>query len=116
MTITRRHLLQLGSAFAAGAGLPLPFISTTLAASGKIVAGMEAGSPYDTFYRKHAAEFTTKPPASRSSSSRFRTTTSASSSCWMRSPAPAASTSTSPTRCGCRSSIRKGSSRTFRHM
>ena len=41
-----------------GASLPMPFIGRALAASGKIVVGMEAGSPYDTFYKEHAAEFT----------------------------------------------------------
>lgn len=55
---TRRKLLQTGTALAAGSLLPMPFISKTLAASGKITVGMEAGSPYDTFYRAHAAEFT----------------------------------------------------------
>ena len=56
--ITRRFLIKTGAAAAAGATMPMPFIGRTLAASGKIVAGMEAGSPYDTFYKKHAAEFT----------------------------------------------------------
>ena len=58
MTTTRRHLIKAGAAAAIGACLPLPLIGRGLAASGKIVAGMEAGSPYDTFYKKHAAEFT----------------------------------------------------------
>ena len=58
MTTTRRHLIKAGAAAAVGASLPLPLICRALAASGKIVAGMEAGSPYDTFYKKHAAEFT----------------------------------------------------------
>ena len=58
MTINRRLLIKTGAALAAGTCLPLPFISKTFAASGKIVAGMEAGSPYDAFYKKHAPEFT----------------------------------------------------------
>jgi ABC-type glycerol-3-phosphate transport system substrate-binding protein len=57
MTITRRNLLKGTGAAALGLCLPMPFISKSLAASGKIVAGMEAGSPYDTFYKKHAEEF-----------------------------------------------------------
>lgn len=58
MKLTRRNLLQGGSALAIGTALPMPFISKTLAASGKITVGMEAGSPYDTFYRARAPEFT----------------------------------------------------------
>lgn len=56
MKPTRRSLLQ-GSA-AATLGLALPFVSRGYAASGKIVVGMEAGSPYDTFYRARAPIFT----------------------------------------------------------
>ena len=57
-TISRRKFLT-GTA-AAGTGLylgarPLRYAH---AASGKIVVGTEAGSPYDTFYKAHAAEFT----------------------------------------------------------
>jgi multiple sugar transport system substrate-binding protein len=57
MTIKRRELLK-GGAAAIGASLAMPFVSRAFGASGKIVAGMEAGSPYDTFYRAKAAEFT----------------------------------------------------------
>lgn len=56
--LTRRSLLRGTAATALGLSLPMPFISRTLAASGKIVVGMEAGSPYDTFYKAHALEFT----------------------------------------------------------
>jgi ABC-type glycerol-3-phosphate transport system substrate-binding protein len=56
--VSRRQFL--GGTAAAGVGLY--FGATPLrhakAASGKIVVGTEAGSPYDTFYRNHAAEFT----------------------------------------------------------
>jgi ABC-type glycerol-3-phosphate transport system substrate-binding protein len=55
---TRRGVLKSGTALTLGAALPMPFISKTLGASGKITVGMEAGSPYDTFYRAHAPEFT----------------------------------------------------------
>ena len=58
MKLTRRSLLKAGTAMSLGAALPMPFISKTLAASGKITVGMEAGSPYDTFYRAQAPEFT----------------------------------------------------------
>lgn len=51
---TRRTLLKTGAATA----LTMPFIGRGYAATGKIVVGMEAGSPYDTFYRAHAPEFT----------------------------------------------------------
>jgi multiple sugar transport system substrate-binding protein len=58
MTINwkRRSLLKGGAV--ATLGLTLPFIGRGFAATGKIVVGMEAGSPYDTFYKAHAAEFT----------------------------------------------------------
>ncbi len=55
---TRRTLLGTGAATAIGAVLTAPFVGRALAASGKITVGMEAGSPYDTFYRTHAGEFT----------------------------------------------------------
>jgi multiple sugar transport system substrate-binding protein len=56
--VSRRQFLT-GTA-AAGAGLYLGArpLRHANAASGKIVVGTEAGSPYDTFYRNHAAEFT----------------------------------------------------------
>ena len=56
--VSRRQFLT-GTA-AAGAGLYLGArpLRYARAASGKIVVGTEAGSPYDTFYRNHAAEFT----------------------------------------------------------
>jgi multiple sugar transport system substrate-binding protein len=53
-TSRRRFLVQGG---AAAALIAKPF-RTAWAASGKITIGTEAGSPYDTFYRKHAPEFT----------------------------------------------------------
>ncbi|MGH6926163.1 MAG: ABC transporter substrate-binding protein [Propylenella sp.] len=55
---TRRRVLQASAATGLAMTLPAPFISRAGAASGKITIGMEAGSPYDTFYRAHAAEFT----------------------------------------------------------
>jgi multiple sugar transport system substrate-binding protein len=55
---TRRSILKGTAAGMMAANLPMPFISRAMAASGKIVVGMEAGSPYDTFYKKHAPEFT----------------------------------------------------------
>jgi multiple sugar transport system substrate-binding protein len=58
-TLTRRSLLRAGTVAALGASLPAPFAGRARAASGKITVGMEAGSPYDTFYRAHAGEFTT---------------------------------------------------------
>ena len=57
---TRRGVLKGSAASMLGLSLPMPFISRAMAASGKIVVGMEAGSPYDTFYKKHAPEFTAK--------------------------------------------------------
>ena len=56
--VSRRQFLT-GTA-AAGAGLYLGArpLRHARAASGKIVVGTEAGSPYDAFYKKHAAEFT----------------------------------------------------------
>ena len=50
---TRRSILKGTAAGMMAANLPMPFISRAMAASGKIVVGMEAGSPYDTFYKKH---------------------------------------------------------------
>jgi ABC-type glycerol-3-phosphate transport system substrate-binding protein len=54
---TRRHVLKAGVGVA-GMGLAMPFVSRAFGQNGKISVGMEAGSPYDMFYRKHAAEFT----------------------------------------------------------
>ena len=56
--LNRRSVLKGTAATALGLSLPMPFISRSLAASGKIVVGMEAGSPYDAFYRKYADAFT----------------------------------------------------------
>lgn len=56
--LTRRSLLKGTAATALGLSLPMPFISRGFAASGKIVVGMEAGSPYDTYYRSRAQAFT----------------------------------------------------------
>jgi ABC-type glycerol-3-phosphate transport system substrate-binding protein len=57
-TINRRQFL--GSTAAAGAGFYIGMgpLWSARAAGGKITVGTEAGSPYDTFYRKHAADFT----------------------------------------------------------
>ena len=44
---TRRGVLKSGTALTLGAALPMPFISKTLGASGKITVGMEAGSVAD---------------------------------------------------------------------
>jgi multiple sugar transport system substrate-binding protein len=57
-SLTRRGLLKGSAATAIGLSLPMPFISRGYAATGKIVVGMEAGSPYDAFYRAHAQSFT----------------------------------------------------------
>ena len=55
--LSRRQLLR--STTAAGAGIFLGARPIRLAkAAAKITIGTEAGSPYDAFYRKHAAEFT----------------------------------------------------------
>ena len=53
----RRDILTWGAASAAFA-IAAPALRRAHAASGKITIGTEAGSPYDTFYRKHAPEFT----------------------------------------------------------
>src|SRR5215213_6925961 len=55
---TRRGVLRGTAATALGLSLPMPFISRGYAAAGKIVVGMEAGSPYDTYYRGRAQAFT----------------------------------------------------------
>lgn len=54
---SRRRVLKASAATGLALTLPAPFISRASAA-GKITIGMEAGSPYDTFYRAHAGEFT----------------------------------------------------------
>ena len=56
--LTRRRLLQGTAAVGIGTALSAPYISRGHAAGGKITIGTEAGSPYDTFYKNHAAEFT----------------------------------------------------------
>jgi multiple sugar transport system substrate-binding protein len=56
--MNRRRFLQGTAAVGLGATLSAPYINKGYAASGKIVVGTEAGSPYDTFYKKHAADFT----------------------------------------------------------
>lgn len=56
--INRRRFMQGTAIVGLGAAISAPYISKGYAASGKITVGTEAGSPYDTFYRKHAAEFT----------------------------------------------------------
>jgi multiple sugar transport system substrate-binding protein len=56
-SLTRRGLLKGSTALAVGLSLPMPFISRGLAASGKIVVGMEAGSPYDAYYKARAQAF-----------------------------------------------------------
>lgn len=55
---SRRGVLKSGAAALAASAISMPFIGRGYAAGGKIVVGTEAGSPYDTFYKKHAAEFT----------------------------------------------------------
>lgn len=55
---SRRALLKGGAATALAMPLAAPFIGRTLAATGKVVVGMEAGSPYEAFYKSHQAEFT----------------------------------------------------------
>jgi ABC-type glycerol-3-phosphate transport system substrate-binding protein len=54
---TRRSVLR-STAGVAAAGLALPYAGRARAQGGTIAIGMEAGSPYDTFYRAHVAEFT----------------------------------------------------------
>lgn len=56
--VSRRQFLTGTAAAGAGLYLGAPPLRYANAASGKIVVGTEAGSPYDTFYRNHAAEFT----------------------------------------------------------
>lgn len=55
---TRRSFLKGTAATGAGLLLGAQPLSHARAAGGKITVGTEAGSPYDTFYKKHAAEFT----------------------------------------------------------
>ena len=54
---TRRTVIGAGSS-AVAAALAAPYISRGFAQGGSITVGTEAGSPYDTFYRDHAADFT----------------------------------------------------------
>lgn len=56
--VSRRQFLAGTAAASAGLYFGATPLRYARAASGKIVVGTEAGSPYDTFYRKHAAEFT----------------------------------------------------------
>ena len=56
--ISRRKFLTAASAASAGLYLGARPLRFARAAGGKITVGTEAGSPYDTFYKKHAAEFT----------------------------------------------------------
>jgi multiple sugar transport system substrate-binding protein len=56
-TLNRRHFLTTTAAAGAGLYLGTRPIHGARAAT-KITIGTEAGSPYDAFYRKHAAEFT----------------------------------------------------------
>lgn len=56
--ISRRRFMQGAAVLGVGAAVSAPYVSKGYAASGSITVGTEAGSPYDTFYRKHAAEFT----------------------------------------------------------
>lgn len=56
--VSRRQFLTGTAAAATGLYLGARPLRHASAASGKIVVGTEAGSPYDTFYKAHAAEFT----------------------------------------------------------
>ncbi len=55
---TRRAFLARTAAASAGLFFGAHPLRHARAAGGTITVGTEAGSPYDTFYRKHAAEFT----------------------------------------------------------
>lgn len=55
---TRRSFLTGTTAAGAGLFLGARPLRHARAAGGKITVGTEAGSPYDAFYKKHAAEFT----------------------------------------------------------
>lgn len=55
--VKRRGFLQ-GTAAAGLAVAALPMMSRRAAAQGQITVGMEAGSPYDTFYREQVGRFT----------------------------------------------------------
>jgi multiple sugar transport system substrate-binding protein len=55
--INRRTFLS-GAAAGATLAVASPAVRRAYAAGGEITIGTEAGSPYDTFYRKHAQEFT----------------------------------------------------------
>ncbi|HZP20742.1 MAG TPA: sugar ABC transporter substrate-binding protein [Bauldia sp.] len=56
--LSRRRFLTTTAAAGAGLYLGARPLRYARAAGGKITIGTEAGSPYDTFYKKHAAEFT----------------------------------------------------------
>ena len=55
---SRRRVLQASAGGGLVAALPAPFIGKARAQTATITIGMEAGSPYDSFYRAHAQEFT----------------------------------------------------------
>jgi ABC-type glycerol-3-phosphate transport system substrate-binding protein len=55
--INRRTFLS-GAAVGATFAVASPAVLRAYAAGGEITIGTEAGSPYDTFYRKHVQEFT----------------------------------------------------------
>jgi ABC-type glycerol-3-phosphate transport system substrate-binding protein len=57
-TATRRQFMAGTAAAAAGLYLGARPLRHARAAGGKITVGTEAGSPYDAFYKKHAAAFT----------------------------------------------------------
>lgn len=56
--VSRRQFLASSAAAGVGTYLGARPLRFARAAGGKITIGTEAGSPYDTFYKKHAAEFT----------------------------------------------------------
>jgi len=109
--LTRRGLLKGSATTAIGLSLPMPFISRGYAASGKIVVGMEAGSPYDTYYRSRAQAFTdaTGVTAEFQAIPHDNIRQQFVQERWRGA---ARSTSISPTRSGCPSSTRRASSRT----
>ena len=58
LKVSRRQLLKGTAAVGAGLAFGATPLRYARAAGGKITIGTEAGSPFDTFYKKHAAEFT----------------------------------------------------------